>query len=532
MSITFGNGGNIPPDIFSFILTKLPPKDLLQAASVCNCWRDHILSDSFQNLYLKFCEVKYRNLLPKDLIRFSHIERLSNTIRHVQSLINASELSLKTRKDLVKEKGHYSPFNEALYCSSQYDERIEFEKASFVFWVHFQEHHVNENNYDINARVYPNEETPLFYMAISGKWQQCQTLIKRGARIDVSNKNKETPLMFAIKSNSRETVEVILNAGAQINDNDISVAIRECRYEIATFLLEHVESVSKVSIPLLYLLKKNKDDLVLSLIKKGANNDEIKNDVTLLHIACERNNLDLTQAIVEAGADIHAISERNNTALSIAVRLALIDMVKLLIPLGAQPDQRCYKLAWRIWPGLVPLHTWLGNDFDHKYVYSDKLLHAASCGDLNYIKKDSNRWKIREMYYALYVAASYGQLEVVQDCIDHVEIDYNPVQGRTALMFAVMNRQVAAAKLLLEYGANPDLLDKFGMSAKDYAKKYWPDNDALNHLLNNPITKKERPLRYKYRRCLQGAKLIGIIGIGIGILSLALWNYKKMNLKK
>jgi ankyrin repeat protein len=524
MTIYVGDGGVIPSDLFSLILTKLPPKDLLQAATVCKCWRDHILSDTFQNIYLKFNELKYRHLFLKDLIRFSHIERLANTISHVQKLVNVSKMSLRNRQDFVLEEGDRSPFVEESYCNSDYVARVQFESESYEFWIDGEVPYENENNYDINVKD-SDGNTPLCIFAERGEWHKCQALIEHGARVDVSNHNDETPLMLAIESGSRETVEVIFNAGAQINENDIAYAIRWVQFTIAMFLLEHVASVSKVSLPLTSLLINKQDELVMRLIKKGAKID----DRCLLHRACQSNNLQLTQAIVEAGADIHATTIVNETALSIAIRLGLTDMVDLLIQLGAKPDQGCYEIATLLWPGLVCLHTCIKNDFTTKCEYTDKLLHAATCGDLKYIKEQAYRTKLIRIRMLLFIAASHGQIKVLQYCLDKLDnTDYNHGHGKTALMLAVMNGQIAAVKLLLENGANPDLLDEFKMSSKDYAKKYWPDDAALNGLLNTPcdkIVRRPRRCRNKYY------KLITAV-LGISVLSLATWYFKQLNLKK
>jgi len=70
----------------------------------------------------------------------------------------------------------------------------------------------------------------------------------------------------------------------------------------------------------------------------------------------------------------------------------------------------------------------------------------------------------------LRAAASQGRVSELTDLLAQgVSIDARGPSGETALMSAVRDRQVAAAELLVRHGADPDLENDAGISARDIA---------------------------------------------------------------
>lgn len=71
----------------------------------------------------------------------------------------------------------------------------------------------------------------------------------------------------------------------------------------------------------------------------------------------------------------------------------------------------------------------------------------------------------------LHYAASNGHLPVIALLLDHhAYIDATSPNGTTPLMMAARYGSFAAAKLLLEAGADPSLKNDLGMSAVDFAR--------------------------------------------------------------
>ena len=78
-------------------------------------------------------------------------------------------------------------------------------------------------------------------------------------------------------------------------------------------------------------------------------------------------------------------------------------------------------------------------------------------------------------------AAAYGNAVILSDLLEAgATLDLLSKDGQTALIIAVGKTDVAASALLLEAGADPDLSDKLGFSARKYAKLFH--DSAMNAL--------------------------------------------------
>jgi ankyrin repeat protein len=485
MSIQFGdNNCPVPLDVFSIIMSMLDPKDFLKASAVCKSWRNFILSSNCQTIYQKYAEKKYEHLHLGDHNHQNQIARLAFTIRSVQKLTKASKQeNLRNRKKFVLEDKFPSPFDVTKYKSSEYQARIQFQRDSFNYWINNRE----PSGYDVNARD-RDENTPLMVKAKKGKFHSCRELIKNGANPNVTNRIGCTPLHLAIPSGSLKTVKVLLDAGARVNGgkfNDISNAIKYGKYEIAKLLVDYVDSPVYVWIDLFELLAEGQDELIVCLIKKGKTFRE-----TLLHAAVEKNSVEVVEALIKAGANMDSVRDKyGDSPLDIAIRLGLTDIVEMMIEAGALPNERSYAIAKLYWPGLISLQTILKNDFSYTTDYSFDYDNAVVKGNLSYLENDY-KIGVRE-FDCLEVAANYDHLKIIEFLIkagDHVNDRY--YKGRTALIHAVMNGRFQAAKLLIQHGADPNIKDKFGFDAMFYAKKYWPDDVELIHLLNTKRRKK------------------------------------------
>ncbi len=74
---------------------------------------------------------------------------------------------------------------------------------------------------------------------------------------------------------------------------------------------------------------------------------------TLLHVAVGRRNEDEIRFLIAKGLDINACGDYNTTPLALAASFGSIDIIRLLMQLGADPDIKdCYgnstkDLLWR-----------------------------------------------------------------------------------------------------------------------------------------------------------------------------------------
>lgn len=153
-------------------------------------------------------------------------------------------------------------------------------------------------------------------------------------------------------------------------------------------------------------------------------------------------------SILEMGVSFHADS------LAECVKDGDFHAVSLFLEAGFQPDSRdkhgvpLLVLAVRHkHKGLVELLLGRGADID---------LPAEDRG-----------------YTALMDAAANGNLEILEFLLGRgASTALVSKDGQTALIIAVGRNDAAMAKILIEAGADPDVADKLGLSARKYAKLF------------------------------------------------------------
>ncbi len=101
----------------------------------------------------------------------------------------------------------------------------------------------------------------------------------------------------------------------------------------------------------------------------------------------------------------------------------------------------------------------------------------------------------RQGYSALMLAAGSGWSEGVRLLVAlRAQLDQQNRLGETALALAVQKRDTFIAKQLLEAGANPDITDNSGTSARSFAESD-PRGGAMARLLKDIPVKKPRPVQ-------------------------------------
>jgi uncharacterized protein len=214
------------------------------------------------------------------------------------------------------------------------------------------------------------------------------------------------------------------------------------------------------------------DDLetTQTLIRAGANVSATNRyGITPLSLAATNGNPIITRTLLKAGANVNAAGPDGETALMTAARAGNGEVVTALIERGAHVN------AAENWQGQTAL-MWAAAE-NHPDAIRALVAHGA---DVNARSKELSfpeyRYETNGMavfqlpkggWTALMYAARQNAMAAAAALAD-LKVDLNATtkqEGTTALQVAVINIHYDLANLLLEKGADPNVTDSTGMTA-------------------------------------------------------------------
>jgi len=181
--------------------------------------------------------------------------------------------------------------------------------------------------------------TPLHMAMASEDIPLINLLIKHGADINIQNADGNTPLMVAAINGNTELVEELLkhspdllianrydqsvfNISTESNQRNIQILLSDAIKQTLIISAELFEAVSK-------------DDIVRTsvLIKRGAGIDPIDDLTgnTPLFVAILNNYKDMTNKLIELGADINIRNNIGNTPLIVAIRSSNSNIIEAVL---------------------------------------------------------------------------------------------------------------------------------------------------------------------------------------------------------
>jgi ankyrin repeat protein len=206
------------------------------------------------------------------------------------------------------------------------------------------------------------------------------------------------------------------------------------------------------------------------LVRAGANvNAANRYGITPLSLAATNGNADIARALLKAGANANAAAGDGETVLMTAARAGNADVVNALVERGANVN------ATEAWQGQTPL-MWAAAE-NHAAAIAALAAHGA---DLNARSKELSfpeyRYETNGMavfqlpkggWTALMYAARQDSKDAVTALADaHADLNVTTKQeGATALQIAIINIHYDLANLLLDKGADPNVVDLSGMTA-------------------------------------------------------------------
>jgi ankyrin repeat protein len=287
---------------------------------------------------------------------------------------------------------------------------------------------------DVNGKD-DTQRSPLGWAAYGGHSDMVSLLLANNADPNYGTWY-QTPVLAAADAGSAASMELLLNAGAEVN-----------------------KAGGRGRKTALRLALDNRDSAILRLlIAKDAKLDADDKGWSALYCAVDSADDDVVQMLLDRnhGPDADDVNDQRygfgNTLLCRAAERGRITLVNMLLDNGA--EHSVTDLLKR-----TPLMFAAQNGSKD---IVERLIGLGS--DVN--ATDYTQWT------ALMFAAEKGQKDVVEVLLrqPHINIDWVDIEGRTALLEAVISRSAPVVELLLEKNANVSIKDDKGATAETVAK--------------------------------------------------------------
>ncbi len=304
-------------------------------------------------------------------------------------------------------------------------------------------HILLENGADVNAQDeswLKTGRTPLMYAVMQGNAALVQTLLGKGARLDLKNKDGDTALSLAKKDGLEYIAQLLEKHAGSAN-----------------------ESAGQAD-----------PDKVKALISKGADvNLRTPTGSTPLMYAADGNKLEIIRALLRSGADVNAKNGANSTALIFASVKGHLGVAKELLRRKADvnvkniggADALIYAVVNKKAKAVEALLAHGANVTDTYDEGKTALLKAANDGSndiaglLIACKADVNAADNNEMT-ALMIASEKGNAALVEMLLKAgADISKKSKYGDTALSKAIQGHHVPIVKKLIKSGWKYDRRD-------------------------------------------------------------------------
>jgi len=288
-------------------------------------------------------------------------------------------------------------------------------------------------------------------------------------------------LAFASASLSGAGNASKLSAAIQAGDRPAALALLKQPAEVLT-------ADADGTTPLHWAVRADDIDLTTRLVQAGANVKAANRyGVTPLSLAAVNGNAPITALLLKGGADANQVVSRGQTVLMTAARTGNVDVVSALIAKGADVNARETQL------GETAL-MWAASE-NHAAVVKALVAKGAEVdARSNPLKFPKDRFGLegvltilpRGNWTALMYAARDGAPEATRTLLDAgAQINATDPDGTTPLVRAIWNSHYDTAKVLLDRGADPNLLDTAEMGAL-YAAV---DANSLGEIYGSPTRK-------------------------------------------
>ncbi|KAM0463713.1 hypothetical protein ACHAO4_000435 [Trichoderma viride] len=193
-----------------------------------------------------------------------------------------------------------------------------------------------------------NGQTALHYAAERDFTASIKVLVDHGGDINAADNYGFSPFLWAVVADERNAVTMLLGMGADINsssaDGKSALAWAAClgRTWIVSLLLQDGASVSgngnTQMVPLEEAAIFGDPHVVQSILTWGGDlNYRDRDGWSAIHWAAEEGHLEIVRLLLDGGADAHAVSSYGTSPLHCAANGGNISIVSLLLQKGADP---------------------------------------------------------------------------------------------------------------------------------------------------------------------------------------------------
>ncbi len=203
-------------------------------------------------------------------------------------------------------------------------------------------------NKKLTDKKYEGDLTPLHLASRnSADINIVKALLQSGAKIEQKDAQGYTALMHAAMYNKPEIVELLFQNGAKLDTksnkgyNAFILAVSNTKYpEMIELFAKNKANVNQVAkfgcTPLMVCAMSNNTDILVELIKHGADVNALSDDKTtaLMFAAMDNPDPSMINELLLSGADINAVNDLGMSALMLSAK-NIADIGIALLELGA-----------------------------------------------------------------------------------------------------------------------------------------------------------------------------------------------------
>lgn len=313
-------------------------------------------------------------------------------------------------------------------------------------------------NHHVDVNLAPKDGAGALTMAVKQEDEDLvRQLIERGADVHQTGRDGMSPLRIAVLRGNQPIARRLLNAGADVTapfankETPVECAEREGHTELAAYLRKRIKRLA-ACMDILEVVARGDHARIREIVVQVPNSVNVhskKSRWTPLLIAVRAGQLEIAQTLLEHGADVHARGNEGKAAIAYAVDAGDLPMVKVLLEGGARIDD--------VDPSGASLRDYASareRQAIVEFIYAFTDQQAAG--------------------HALFLAVQEDDppkaLAILRErprCVDA----RTRSERWTPLLHAARANHTAMVRLLLEYGAQVNLLNSRGMSPLMYAAR-------------------------------------------------------------